>query len=194
MQAALKPADFTIEASLEQPRMVRLAPYVGGVSNIAKTLYPMMQTCFDAYNIKSDTDTVVQLCIDLVEKFIWETVTDLWIIIDRLRINYYSEVKIYGAINMQVLSDVARLYLGEKYRVSQQKYNGASANNEDVKFSSRRHYLMWAQEGLDQQDEIRKMKDKKLDKHLDTYERIKALASEIGKIPVSNDAPSKRLD
>lgn len=200
----LIPKNLSIDKCLSEPPILRIAAHEGGIGRIAKLIYPQMDLMIRSLGCKMDDDLIIQLCIDFVEKFNYETIPDILMVIEAGRKNMYPNIKVYGTVTMQILSSWMKYHLEEKYTVKENNHNRASIKNrkeetvvfnrknydsdkeqeEDKKvvFNTRQEYIDWVEKGLKQQDEIEESIGKtRKEKHSKTLDRLVEISVSIGK-------------
>lgn len=181
----LIPKNLSIEKCLSEPPILRIAAHEGGTGRIAKLIYPQMDLMIRSLGCKMDDDLIVRLCIDFVEKFSYETIPDLLMVIEAGRKNMHPEIKIYGTVNMAILSALMKHQLEEKYTIKDNQFNKEQERlngNSKAVFKSRKEYLKWAEEGLKIQDENEeKIGKKRKQKHSNALDRLVEISVSIGK-------------
>lgn len=181
----LIPKNLSIDKCLSEPPILRIAAHEGGIGRIAKLIYPQMDLMIRSLGCKMDDDLIIQLCIDFVEKFNYETIPDILMVIEAGRKNMYPNIKVYGTVTMQILSSWMKYHLEEKYTVKDNRHNKESKRlkgESKVVFNTRQEYIDWVEKGLKKQDEIEESIGKtRKEKHSKTLDRLAEISVSIGK-------------
>lgn len=141
--------------SLTRPLIVALMKS-GHKDDVIEVVCMSLEKCADALGVEMSESQKVNVVHDMIEEYKYEAVEDLIFVLQNGRKGHYG--KVFGKLNMIVISEWMRNHLEDKAR-AREAISVGMKKPEMPTFSSRDEYLEWCEEGMRNQSKAKRLMD-----------------------------------